>query len=986
MKFLSAFAASCFAVSDLSRLCAAALFALLSLSITVEAAVPDTLPTTSQAQRHQAEKQTMSLARLMTSYRHAGEADKARLLDEMLAQSRVRQMLLAELVQTDPSGALRAVLPAKVRVGMPAEVQALLEQKQELHGELEVTYEDYEDGRHKLRHFLKNETGRVELQMPEHARGLQSGMQVRARGWLFKDGDETAGSLVLNDSTDSLELLADDGATTTTTTTGPAVLPNTLGEQDVLVLMVNFQDNPVQPWTLEQAQELVFGTVNDFYQENSDGQTWLSGDVYGYFTLPADAQYDGWDIHVSAQQAAEDHGINLSDYNRMVYVFPQNSTFGWTGMGTLGGTVSLAWINGSLTLRTVGHELGHNFGLHHAEQLECGSEIIGDNCISITYGDSMDIMGESGITGHFNSFNKELLGWMTSASGEVITADGDGSYLLEPYETAPTGAAKGLKVLRGIDSSTGQQLWYYLEYRQALGFDSFLDAKPGITDGVVLRLATESDIESSQLLDMTPASTRYDLDDAALLAGRSYSDPDAGVTITTEWADATGVSVSVSYSGESCIPANPDLSLSPAESFWVAAGSTITYSATVTNLDSSGCAASDFSVAAVLPTDWVGASTSLILAPGTSGTVSLSVTSAETAINGFYDISITAINSSDSNYQNNGVVTYVVDTPAPACVAANPVLSLSTIDGPPVAAGSPVTYSATLTNKDSSSCETSVFDVAASVPAGWSASSSSVSLSPGDSATVNITVTSATSAADGTYGIGVIASNLADGGYYSSVMATYSVLPPVPVCEAANPLLSLSITSSPEVGAGITVQYSGTVTNQDSSGCTASDFSVFADIPAGWSASSSSVNLTPGASAPFTISITSTVDASEGVYSININAENEADSGYGSRATASYLITAPLNSAPVAINDTIFITSKIAIGIDVLANDTDLDGDILTVIQVSQGAQGSVQISGDGSLLYTPVKKFKGSDSFSYTISDGANTASATVSVSLVKK
>ncbi len=196
------FAVSRFGLQNLFKLCATALFALFFFSFTVEAAVVDILPASSQAHWKQAENQTMALARLMARYRQAGEADKAILLNELVDQARVRQTLLGELVQTDPTGAKRTILPAKVRTGMPDEVQQLLVQKQVLQGELEVSYEDYEDGHHKLRHILKTETGLIELQLAEHARGMQSGMWVRARGWLFKHGGGTIGSLVLNDSPD----------------------------------------------------------------------------------------------------------------------------------------------------------------------------------------------------------------------------------------------------------------------------------------------------------------------------------------------------------------------------------------------------------------------------------------------------------------------------------------------------------------------------------------------------------------------------------------------------------------------------------------------------------------------------------------------------------------------------------------------------------------------------------------------------------------
>ncbi len=69
--------------------------------------------------------------------------------------------------------------------------------------------------------------------------------------------------------------------------------------------------------------------------------------------------------------------------------------------------------------------------------------------------------------------------------------------------------------------------------------------------------------------------------------------------------------------------------------------------------------------------------------------------------------------------------------------------------------------------------------------------------------------------------------------------------------------------------------------------------------------------------------------------------------------------------------------------IDVLANDTDgLDGgETLTVTAVTQGANGTVAITGGGTgVSYTPNADFFGADSFTYTISDGnGGTDTATV-------
>jgi Bacterial Ig domain len=69
----------------------------------------------------------------------------------------------------------------------------------------------------------------------------------------------------------------------------------------------------------------------------------------------------------------------------------------------------------------------------------------------------------------------------------------------------------------------------------------------------------------------------------------------------------------------------------------------------------------------------------------------------------------------------------------------------------------------------------------------------------------------------------------------------------------------------------------------------------------------------------------------------------------------------------------------------VLANDSDPDGDSLTVTAVTQGTKGSVAIAGGGaSVTYTPLSRLWGSDSFTYTISDGhAHTATGTVNVTI---
>src|SRR4051812_15613207 len=89
------------------------------------------------------------------------------------------------------------------------------------------------------------------------------------------------------------------------------------------------------------------------------------------------------------------------------------------------------------------------------------------------------------------------------------------------------------------------------------------------------------------------------------------------------------------------------------------------------------------------------------------------------------------------------------------------------------------------------------------------------------------------------------------------------------------------------------------------------------------------------------------------------------------------------NHAPVAGADSASTPQDTAVVVNVLANDSDPDGDALTLSMGSQPAHGTAALSGNG-IRYTPAAGYQGSDSFSYSISDGrGGTATATVNVTV---
>ena len=106
----------------------------------------------------------------------------------------------------------------------------------------------------------------------------------------------------------------------------------------------------------------------------------------------------------------------------------------------------------------------------------------------------------------------------------------------------------------------------------------------------------------------------------------------------------------------------------------------------------------------------------------------------------------------------------------------------------------------------------------------------------------------------------------------------------------------------------------------------------------------------------------------------------------GQSSSATYFaLSAPDNLPPVAEDDGVFVGVQaqdlVILAADLLANDSDADGDVLSIIGVSTDGPGTVSLDADGNIVFSIDSTYVGVETFSYTVSDGFETSTATVNV-----
>lgn len=434
---------------------------------------------------------------------------------------------------------------------------------------------------------------------------------------------------------------------------------SSMGVQNVAVLLVTFPGVALPTnITPQNVYDMFFSTtgpsLDGYWREASYGQTSATGNVFGPYTLASSyANCSALStLRDAAITAAANAGVNFQNYSRVFIVTPDFGC-GWTGLA-INGCTTLSSPTGSFVASSAfldaswqrsqtegaenaAHEGGHGMGLGHAQSRTFGTEPLGPlgSAGTITeYGDPFSDMSASNI-GHYATPQKaEILKWISSGNYQVV--QGSGTWTLQPLEINPAGLV-ALKVQRG----TGNNAWLWIEYRQALGYDSNIWPPTG----ALIHYEDSSTGTHTQLLDFTPATAN--MYDAALVPGNTWTDPYSNVSITIQSATPSGLTVSVNYGAAPCTSSAPSVAVSPPNPS-IYAGQSASYSVSVTNNDSSGCAASTINLASSAPSGWSTSlsSSSVTLSPGQSASVTMGKGAPSGTPAGTYAVSLTGSNSS----------------------------------------------------------------------------------------------------------------------------------------------------------------------------------------------------------------------------------------------------------------------------------------------------------------------------------------------------
>ncbi len=299
----------------------------------------------------------------------------------------------------------------------------------------------------------------------------------------------------------------------------------TLGPKSVLFMRVDFSDRPGEPLdfdgqaiTQTRVENLFADQISPFYVNNSYNKTSLQVTAPPVIRLPQPLSFyvenetNSRKLLLDARLAARALGFETNNFDLDMVMIGRTETglirfnaFA-SGFGYKGVT-----LNGLFDPKVIGHELGHNYGLFHANSwVTTDGTVIGQGNLR-EYGDYYDLMGPGAdIFCHFNAIYKRRLDWLTDSEVKTITSDGE--YRIFAHDSVLPGGLRALKIRKDGNRH------YWVEFRQ------LFTRIQNLMDGAMLRWdyptgAEAGGIRGSLLLDTTPGSTYHE---PAIVVGQNF--------------------------------------------------------------------------------------------------------------------------------------------------------------------------------------------------------------------------------------------------------------------------------------------------------------------------------------------------------------------------------------------------------------------------------------------------------------------------------
>ncbi len=617
-------------------LCAAAALAPLSGPVLASHIGEDL--TTDQQSVAANDQLVAGLAQLESAPPAARDA-RLRQLVQLAEQRKVR---LLRLLERNPRLATMRLLPSGLRERLPAQAQVHVESDLHATGAVFAAVgDDFARGLSKQRFYLQPDGGgtRLELHLAD-AVGAERALLALAGRRAAIDGTALDGHLIVKDKRNAQLTAA--GGTGTTTAVVPSTAAVVQGDQKTLVVLAHFSDKALT-CTAADVSGRVFGatgaTVNNNYLESSRNVVSFSGQVVGPFpiayTSTGSCDYNGWGTALEAALKAA--GIDSTQYARVNYVTPPNSTCGWSGLAYMPGRKS--WVQSCASTGVYSHELGHNLSFHHA------------GTPTAEYGDSSDPMGGARVV-RANGANQAMAGWLPPGAMQDVTTPG--TFSLSALEL---GSATSAQVLRLPKPDTNET--YYVSLRQATALDATLSST--FVNALSIHRSTGT-LPARTILEKT------------LPVGGSFTDTVNGVTITHQALAGSIATVGISFAGGTCARSAPGVALTPA-TLSAGAGTVLSYTVAVTNTNSAACGTGTFNITQALPGGLSGslAASSLAIVAGASASTTLQVTSSTTATNGTYTFDVSAADAASPapSVAHGAYIVYSDNTP-PAVALTSP--------------------------------------------------------------------------------------------------------------------------------------------------------------------------------------------------------------------------------------------------------------------------------------------------------------------------